>query len=156
MEYEYFTKEGLEKLKNEVHELKYRKRPEISAKIGAARELGDLKENAEYHAAREELSLLETKIQILEDRIARSRIIEKEDLPTDKVYILSTVELKDLDRDEKLEYTLVAASDADYKQNKLSIASPIGKALLGKAVGDIVEVAVPAGTLRYEVLSIRR
>ncbi len=149
------SKESLQKLKDELHENKFKKRPIVSQKIATAREHGDLKENAEYHAAREELSLLETKIQQLQDRISRARIIKEDELPNDKVYILKTVILKDLKFDDTLEYTLVSPAEANFEENKISSVSPIGKALLGKSVGDQVEVQAPAGVLKYEILEIK-
>ena len=155
MQYEYMSIESLQKLKEVLHEYKYRIRPNISKKVGAAREMGDLKENAEYHAAREELSFMETKIQQLEDRIGRARVIKEEELPTDKVYILKTVVLKDLRFDDKIEYTLVSPAEANFAENKISVTSPIGKALLGKSRGDKVEVQAPAGVLTYKILYIK-
>jgi transcription elongation factor GreA len=154
--YEYFTEKGLKKAKDELHNLKFKKRPIISQKVATAREHGDLKENAEYHAAREELSYIETKIQELQNRISRARIISEEDISTDRVYILTTVKLKDLKFDETLEYSLVSTSEADFKSNKISVESPIGKALIGKSIGDTVEVQAPAGILKYEILDITR
>lgn len=154
MEYVYLTKEGLENLKNELHKLKYTIRPSISQKVATAREQGDLKENAEYHAAREELSMVETKVLQLQDRIARARVIESNDINTDEISILNTVRLQDLKRDKEIVYTLVAVEEADIRQKKISIASPVGKGLLGKKVGEIVEIQVPAGILRYKVLAI--
>lgn len=155
MQYEYMTHESLQKLKDELHNCKYNKRPLISQKVAAAREHGDLKENAEYHAAREELSFMETKIKQLEDRIGRTRVIKHEDLPDDKVYILKTVVLKDLKFDDELEYTLVSPAEANFEENKISVESPIGKALLGKSAGESVEVQAPAGVLKYEILKIK-
>lgn len=155
MQYEYMTEESLKKLKEELHESKYRKRPVVSQKVAAAREHGDLKENAEYHAAREELSFLETKIKQLEDRVSRARVINQKDLPDDKVYILKTVVLKDLKFNDTLEYTLVSPAEADFESNKISVTSPIGKSLLGRAVGDQVEVQAPAGVLKYEIIEIK-
>jgi len=155
LQYEYMSKESLQKLKNELHENKFKKRPIVSQKVATAREHGDLKENAEYHAAREELSLLETKIQLLQDRISRARIINEDELPNDKVYILKTVILKDLKFNDTLEYTVVSPSEANFEENKISSISPIGKALLGKSVGDQVEVQAPAGVLKYEILEIK-
>jgi transcription elongation factor GreA len=149
------TEESLQKLKNDLHEFKFTKRPLVSQKVASAREHGDLKENAEYHVAREELSFLETKIQQLEDRISRARILDHKDLPDDKVYILKTVVLKDLKFNEKLEYTLVSPAEADFASNKISVTSPIGKSLLGKAVGEQVEVQAPAGILKYKILEIK-
>jgi transcription elongation factor GreA len=150
------TKDGLDKVKTELHNYKYKIRPQVSQKVASAREHGDLKENAEYHAAREELSMVETKIQQLEDRVGRARLIEEKDIPDDKVYILTKVTIKDLEFDDILEYTLVSASEADTTANKISVASPLGKALLGKVVGDQIDVSVPAGTIRYEILDINK
>ena len=156
MRYEYLTREGLQKIKKELHDYKFNRRPEVSQKVAAAREHGDLKENAEYHAAREELSLIETKIHQLQDRLSRARIIKEEEIPDDKIYILTTVVLKDLDFDETLEYRLVSPAEADVDENKISVSSPLGQALLGKKLGDRVEVPVPAGMMNYEILEIRK
>jgi transcription elongation factor GreA len=149
------SKESLQKLKDELQENKFKKRPLVSQKVATAREHGDLKENAEYHAAREELSHLESKIHQLQDRISRTRIIKEGELPNDKVYILKTVVLKDLKFNDTLEYTLVSESEANFEENKISSISPIGKALLGKGIGDQVEVHAPAGVLKYEILEIK-
>ena len=140
---EYFTEEGLENAKKELRDMKYDQRPIISQKVATAREHGDLKENAEYHAAREELSMIESKIQELQGRISRARIISEDEIGTDKVYILTRVKLKDLKFDDILEYKLVTASEADFKENKISVDSPIGKSLMGKVIGDIAEVQAP-------------
>ena len=156
MQFEYITQAGLDKMKAELHELKFTIRPQISQKVATAREHGDLKENAEYHAAREELSLVETKIQKLQERLSRVRLIDEKEIPGDRVYILTTVKLRDLDFGDTLEYTLVSPSETDVAQNKISVASPIGKALLGKGVGDNVNINVPAGTLRYQILEIKK
>ena len=155
MEYVYLTESGLKKLKEELHDLKYKIRPGISQKVATARELGDLKENAEYHAAREELSLAETKIQQLQDRIARARIIDENDRDTGQVSILTTVTVLDLKRKKEYEYTLVSADEADIKNNKISISSPVGKGLLGKKVDEVAEIQVPAGILKYKIISIK-
>ena len=155
MQYEYMSKEILQKLKDELQDKKFKKRPIVSQKVATAREHGDLKENAEYHAAREELSLLETKILQLEDRISRTRIIDEKDLPNDKVYILKTVVLKDLKFDDILEYTVVSEAEANFEENKISSVSPIGKALLGRKIGDQVDVQAPAGVLKYKILEIK-
>ena len=154
MEYVYLTEEGLEKLKNTVHDLKYVKRPEISQKVATARDHGDLKENAEYHAAREELSMIETKIQDMQDRLARARLIDRSEINNEEVSILNTVTVKDLKRGREYHYTLVSAEEADIKLDKISVASPVGRGLLGKTVGDIAEIQVPAGLLRYEIILI--
>jgi transcription elongation factor GreA len=156
LEHEYMTEEGLQKIKEELHELKFNIRPHVSKKIAAARELGDLKENAEYHAAREELSLIETKIKKLQDKISRVRVIDRNAIPDDKAYILSTVVLKNNDTGESVKYTLVSPSEADFKQNKISVTSPIGKALLGRSAGENIKVNVPAGILHYIVMEIKK
>ena len=151
---EYFTKEGLENAKKELHNMKFKQRPIISQKVATAREHGDLKENAEYHAAREELSMIESKIQELQGRISRARIISEDDIATDSVHILTKVKLKDLKFDDELEYKLVSASEANYKENKISVDSPMGKALIGKKVDDTVEVPAPGGVMKYKILDI--
>ncbi len=156
MENVYLTKEGLDKLKKELHELKFKIRPELSKKVGTAREHGDLKENAEYHAAREELSLAETKIQQLQSRIARARIISENEVATDQVSILTTVEVQDVNSNKKFKYTLVSADEADISKNKISVASPVGKGLLGKKKNEVTEIKVPAGIRHYKILSINR
>ena len=154
MDIEYVTKDGLKKIKDELHDYKFKKRPMVSQKVAAAREHGDLKENAEYHAAREELSLLESKIYQLEDRIGRARIIDEKDIPDDKVYLLTTVVLNDLDFNERLEYQLVSPAEANIEENKISSTSPIGKALLGRKRGEKVDIEVPAGIMHFEILDI--
>ncbi len=156
MEYVYLTQEGLDKLKKELHDLKFNKRPLISQKIATARDHGDLKENAEYHAAREELSLLETKLHQLQDKVARARIIDESDVTIDHVSILTSVNVQDLKRNKEYEYTLVSAEETDIKKNKISIASPVGKGLLGKKVGETAEIETPSGILRYKILSIKK
>jgi transcription elongation factor GreA len=150
------TEEGLQRIKEELNELKFNVRTQISKKIAAARELGDLKENAEYHAAREELSLVETKIKKLQEKLSHVRVIDRNEIPDDKAYILSTVLLKKKDSDELVEYTLVPSSEADFKQNKISVTSPIGKALLGRSVGENIKIDVPAGVLHYIIMNIRK
>ncbi|MFZ0389661.1 MAG: transcription elongation factor GreA [Calditrichia bacterium] len=153
-DYVYLSKEGYDKLKKELEELKGVKRPELSEKISVARDFGDLKENAEYHAAKEALSLLEHKISQLEQTISRARVLNREDIAKDQVTILSKVKLNDLRRNSKMEYMLVSPEESDFKQNKISTTSPVGKALLGKKVGDVVEIKVPAGLLKFEILEI--
>lgn len=151
----YLSQEGFDKLKKELEELKQIKRPEIARKIAEARDFGDLKENAEYHAAKEAQTVLESKILKLERTVSRARILKKTDMASDKVTILSSVRLKDLHRDQEVEYTLVSAEESDFNQNKISTTSPVGKALLGKTKGDIVEIQVPAGTLKYQILDLK-
>ena len=154
MEFVYLTAEGLENLKKELHELKFVRRAEVSQKVATARDHGDLKENAEYHAAREELSLVETKVQILQDRIARARIVGEDEISTDQASILTQVEVEDQKTKKKFNYILVSDDEANFKEGKISIASPVGKGLLGKKVGETTKIQVPAGTLQYKILSI--
>lgn len=152
----YLSAEGLKKLKDELEYLKKIKRRELSKAIGVAREHGDLKENAEYHAAKEEQGRVEAKIRLLESQIAQSRLMENENLPDDIVCIGITVKLKDLDKNTEITYTLVNQVEADFAAGKISITAPVAKGLLGKKVGDIAEVNIPAGQLRYQILSISR
>ena len=154
MDFVYLTKDGLNKLKEELNELKYKKRPAISQKVATAREHGDLKENAEYHAAREELSMVETKIQYT-SMISQMAIISEDDIQTDHVAILTTVTVEDQKTKKKYDYSLVSEDEADFKQNKISISSPVGKGLLGKKVDEIADISVPAGLLKYKILSIK-
>lgn len=152
----YLTRGGYEKLRQELEYLKNTKRREISKAIGEARLQGDLSENAEYDAAKEAQGYCEAHIAQLEAKLSEVRIIEDMDIPSDKVYIGAIVTLKDLDSAEEIQYTLVSPEEADYETNKLSIVSPIGKGLMGKAQGEEVEVQVPAGILNYKILKIER
>ncbi|MCT4664732.1 MAG: transcription elongation factor GreA [Flavobacteriales bacterium] len=152
----YYTEEGLKKLKEELDHLKFVKRPEISKQIAEARDKGDLSENAEYDAAKEAQGMLEMKIAQMESHVANARIIDESQLDNSKVYILSNVKIKNLKMNREMTYTLVAESEANLAQKKISVTSPIGKALLGKEVGDIVEAQVPAGILQLEILEITR
>ncbi|NOQ97657.1 MAG: transcription elongation factor GreA [Calditrichae bacterium] len=154
-DYIYLSQEGYDRLKLELEELKGVKRPEISRKISEARDFGDLKENAEYHAAKEAQAVLEVKIMQLEQTMSRAKVLKKNDIASDKVTILSQVRLKDINRDLEVEYTLVSPQESDFKQNKISTTSPVGKALLGKEKGDVVEIKVPAGILKYEVMDLK-
>lgn len=154
MDFVYLSAEGFEKLKKKLHELKYVTRPKITEKVATARDHGDLKENAEYHAAREELSMVETKVQILQDSVARARVIAEEDISTDEVGILNVVKIREMKSNKEYSYTLVADAEASFKEGKISVASPVGKGLLGKKVGEIAKIKVPAGLLKYEILSI--
>ena len=151
----YISKEGLDKIKQELEELKTIKRPKLSKKIAEARDFGDLKENAEYHAAKEALTLLETKISQMEETLRRARIIDPKTISNEQVALYTTVRLKDLQRDLEVQYTLVSQEESDFQQKKISVISPVGKALLGKKVGETVEIKVPAGTMKYEVLDIQ-
>lgn len=150
----YISKNGLDKLKQELKELRTVKRPALSKKIAEAREFGDLKENAEYHAAREALSMLEIKISQLEESIRRARVIDPKTISNDQVSLYTTVLLKDINRDMEVQYTLVSQEESNFQEAKISVISPVGKALLGKKIGETVEIAVPAGTMKYEVLDI--
>jgi transcription elongation factor GreA len=152
----YLTRERLVELEKELHVLKFNGRNEVAQKIQEARSHGDLSENAEYDAAKEEQQHLELRIAKLEQTLSRTRIIESKDLPNDKVYILSTVKLKDLKSKETVTYLLVSPEEADFEKNKISVTSPIGKGLMGKVMGEKIKVPVPAGTLEYEILEITR
>lgn len=143
-------------MKAELRDLKTEKRPYITKKIEEARAHGDLKENAEYHAAREEQGMTEARISDLEDKLARAEIIDNKDIPSDAIYIGATATLYDTDMDMEIVYTLVPEDEADFSEGKISINSPVGKALLGYKVGDKIEVVVPARTIIYEVLKIER
>jgi len=155
-EVNYFTKEGLQKLIDEVNRLKSVERAEISQAISEAREKGDLSENSEYEAAKEAQGMLEMRIEKMEDVIANARILDHENVDCSKVYILSTVKIKNHTTDREVKYTLVSESEADHKSGKISVKSPIGSALIGKCVGDVIDVTVPAGTIKLEVLEITR
>jgi transcription elongation factor GreA len=152
----YLTEEGFKKLQQELDHLRSVERPSISAQIAEARDKGDLSENAEYDAAKEAQGLLEMKIAKLEDLVANSRIIDESKLDTSKVLILTKVRIRNLLNKAEMSYTLVAENEADLKSGKISISSPIAKALLGKKVGDQVEVQVPSGKVNLEILEIGR
>lgn len=152
----YYTAEGLKKLRDELNQLKDIERPKASQAIAEARDKGDLSENAEYDAAKEAQGLLELKIAKLEETYANARLIDESQLDTSKVLVLSQVKIKNLNNGMQMTYTLVAESEADLKSGKISVNSPIGKGLLGKSVGEIAEVQVPNGTLKFEILSIER
>lgn len=151
----YLTRAGYEKLFKELEDLKS-ERLKIAKAIEEARLQGDISENAEYDAAKEAQAHNAHHIAEAEMKLSKVRIIEDEDIPDDKVYIGAIVSLKDLDSDEKLEYMLVSPEEADYEENKLSVLSPVGKGLMGKAVGEKCEIDVPAGKLTYEILKIKR
>jgi len=152
----YFTKEGLEKLKQELQELKTTGRAAISNAIAEARDKGDLSENAEYDAAKEAQGLHEAKIAQTEEILASARILDESKLDTSKVLALSHVKIKNVKNGTTMSYQLVAESEADMKAGKISITSPIAKGLLGKKVGEIAEITVPAGKMEFEVLEISR
>lgn len=152
----YITEEGLQRLKDELENLEAVERPAISKQIAEARDKGDLSENAEYEAAKESQGMLEMKIAKLKDTIATSRIIDESKISTDTVQILNKIELKNKKNNATMEYTIVAESEADLKAKKLSVNTPIAKALLGKKVGEIVDVKVPSGIIPFEILNISR
>ena len=152
----YLSRERFRELENELRDLQINGRQVVAQKIAEARGHGDLSENAEYDAAREEQRHLEYRIAKLEETLAKSRIIESKDLPNDKVYILSTVKVKDLKTKKMLQYTIVSQEEANFEENKISATSPIGKSLIGKKVGDALEIKVPAGVLKYEIIEISR
>lgn len=152
----YLTRERLVQLEKDLHVLKTSERKSVAQKIADARGHGDLSENAEYDAAKEEQQHLELRIAKLETTLSRAKLIAAEDLPNDKVYILSKVKLKDLKTKDEFEYLLVSNEEANYEENKISVSSPIGKALLGKTKGETVDITVPAGSLKYQILDINR
>jgi transcription elongation factor GreA len=155
-QFSYYTKEGLQKLKDELNQMKSVDRPKISAQIGEARDKGDLSENAEYDAAKEAQGLLEMKISKLETVLSNARVIDDSQMDNSKALILSTVKIKNQKNGMEVSYTLVAENVADLKQKKISIDSPIGKGLLGKSVGDLAEIQTPAGIMVFEIVDILR
>lgn len=150
----YYTEEGLQKLKDELNHLITVERKSVIRQIAEARDKGDLSENAEYDAAKEAQGLLELKISKLEEIILNARIVDSSQLDTSKVSILTTVKIKNLKNNMEMKYTIVAENEADLKSGKISIDSPIGKGLVGKKVGDKVDVTVPAGVIPFEILEI--
>lgn len=152
----YYTAEGLKKLKEELENLKHIERPKASQAIAEARDKGDLSENAEYDAAKEAQGLLEMRISKMEEVYANARLIDESQLDLSKALVLSNVKIKNQANGMEMKYTLVAESEADLKTGKISVTSPIGKGLLGKSVGDVAEITVPNGILKFEVLEITR
>ncbi|MFN4911846.1 MAG: transcription elongation factor GreA [Flavobacteriales bacterium] len=152
----YYTEEGLKKLKDELYELTHVQRPSISNQIAEARDKGDLSENAEYDAAKEAQGILEMRIAKLESVIANARLIDDTLIDNSKAYILSKVLIRNQTNNMEIEYTLVAENEADIKLRKISVDSPIGKGLLGKKVGEIAEIQTPGGIMHFEVISISR
>ena len=152
----YYTKEGLEKLKQELQHLRTEGRAQIAKAIAEARDKGDLSENAEYDAAKEAQGHLEARIAKMEDLVANARLIDETQVDTSKVYILSKVTIKNKKTNAEVQYTLVAENEANLAEKKISVDSPIGKGLLGKKVGDIAQVQVPAGLIDFEILEISR
>jgi transcription elongation factor GreA len=155
-EIKYYSEEGLRKPKEELNYLITKERPAASAAIAEARDKGDLSENAEYDAAKEAQGLLEARISKLQDLVANSRLLDESKLDTSKILLLSKVKIKNTKTNKEISYEIVPESEADIKKNKISVSSPIAKALLGKKVGDVVEVNVPAGIMTFEVMSVER
>ena len=152
----YYTPEGLKKLKDELNHLRDIERPKASQAIGEARDKGDLSENAEYDAAKEAQGMLEMKISKLEEVLSNARLIDESQLDVSKILVLSKVKIKNQTNGMIMNYTLVADGEANLASGKISVNSPIGKGLLGKSLGDIAEIQVPNGVLKFEVLEISR
>ena len=152
----YYTAEGLKKLREELDQLKNIERPKASQAIAEARDKGDLSENAEYDAAKEAQGMLEMRIAKLEEVHANARLIDETQLDTSKVLVLSNVKIKNQANGMEMKYTLVAESEADLKTGKISVTSPIGRGLLGKSVGEVAEITVPNGVLKFEILEVSR
>lgn len=150
----YYTKEGLQKLKDELEHMRSVERPKISQQIADARDKGDLSENAEYDAAKEAQGLLEMKISKLEDTVANARLLDSSKIDTSKVMVLSSVKIKNTANKMEMTYKLVSESEADLKAGKISVNSPIGKGLVGKKVGDTAEIQVPSGKMTFEILEV--
>jgi transcription elongation factor GreA len=150
----YMTREGYEKLKSELDELRSVERQKVASQIAEAREKGDLSENAEYDAAKEAQGLLELKIKQMEEVLASARVVNESDLDSSKVVILTTVKLKNLKTKKDVVYTLVSETEADLKTGRISVNSPIGQGLLGKSVGDVADIQTPGGSIQLEILDI--
>jgi len=150
----YLSKQGFDDLKNELNKLKAIDRPNVINQIAEARDKGDLSENAEYDAAKEAQGLLESRIAKLEMEISNARIIDETKLDDSKVSLLSKVTIKNISNDSEMTYTIVSESEADFSQKKISASSPIGKGLISKEVGDIVDITVPNGTIKFKILNI--
>ena len=155
-EISYYTEEGLSNLKNEIKSLESVERPKISQQIAEARDKGDLSENAEYDAAKEAQGMLEARISKLKNKLANARLIDDSEIDDSKVFILSTVKIKNVKNAMEMTYTLVAENEADIRAGKISVDSPIGKGLLGKEVGQIADISTPAGIMKFEIVSIQR
>jgi len=151
----YLTRERLKELEKELSELKSNGRTEIAQKIAEARSHGDLSENAEYDAAKEEQGLFELKINKLENLLSRVRVVDTESMPKDKVHILANVRVKNLNTSKIFDYLLVSPEEADFQQGKIAVTSPVGQALMGKGVGEKTKAKVPAGMIEFEILEIK-
>lgn len=152
----YYTKEGLQNLKDELEQLIRVERPAISKQIAEARDKGDLSENAEYTAAKDTQGLLELKIAKLQELVMNARIFDESKLDTSKVLLLSTIKIKNLKNGIEMTYTLVPEQEADFKSGKISVTSPIARGLLGKQVGETAEIKVPAGIITFKIIEITR
>ena len=152
----YYTEKGLKELRNKLDHLKDVERPRASKAIGEARDKGDLSENAEYDAAKEAQGMLELEISKLEETLSNARIIDESKLDTSKALVHSTVKIKNLTNSAVMKYKLVAQSEANLAQGKISVDSPIGKGLLGKKTGDVAEIVIPSGNVKFEILEISR
>lgn len=152
----YYTEEGLNRLKNELNEMKTKGRTEIARQIAEARDKGDLSENAEYDAAKDAQGLHEMKISKLEEILSNARILDESSIDTSMVAVLSTVKIKNKKNGAVMSYTLVSEEEADLKTGKISVGSPIGKGLLGKKVGETAQITIPAGVVEFEVIDISR
>jgi transcription elongation factor GreA len=150
----YVTVEGLQKLKEELDQLRNVERPSISRQIADARDKGDLSENAEYSAAKEAQGLLELRISKLEDIVARSRILDESKIDVSSVRLLNRVKIRNKSNNSVMEYLIVPESEANFKIGKIAVSSPIAQGLIGKKVGDIVQIKVPSGTMQFEIISI--
>jgi len=149
------TREGLDKLQAELDDLKYVKRKELAARIKLAISYGDLKENSEYHSAKDDQAFMETRILVLEKMLRNVRVVNENDLDQSRVNVGSTVVLNDIEFAETIEYRIVGPAEADVTDNKISYESPLGKELIGKRVGDVVSVEAPVGIVKYELLEIK-
>ena len=154
--YNYLTKEGFNKIKAELEDLKSRGREEVARAIAEARDKGDLSENAEYDAAKEAQGMLEMRISKLEETLAGARVIDESQLDTSKILVLSKVKIKNQTNGMEMVYTLVADGEANLAAGKISVNSPIGKGLLGKSVGEVAEIKVPNGVMKFDILEISR
>ena len=152
----YYTQEGLDALKRELNQLEAVERPKISQAIADARDKGDLSENAEYDAAKEAQGMLELKIANLKNLIAKARVLDESKIDVSKVLIYSIVKIKNLKNKMEMTYTIVPESEADLKGGKISVSSPIAKALIGNSTGDVVSVQAPAGVMDFEILDVSR
>ncbi len=152
----FLTRDGCDRLKEELKVLKTVKRKEIANALEKARQMGDLSENAEYDSAKQSQAINEKRIRELEEKILTARILDNESISSDKAYIGAKLKLTDIDSKEEIDYMLVTEDEADYAAGRISIASPVGKALLGCKIGDIVNIKVPAGALKYKIVNISR